>query len=231
MSKRNKEAAELRDHLKESTASVREERQETARRISEKYDPSKIPEAPENFHYGKGEDELDSFRPEFIKLGYLADPMHSKQQALHLQLSGWTRHPRAGHGSWCHLAGVTASWWADVFYRRCGKAVLVLPIAYAWERDHERPAVKKNRKNPGDSAWLSAEELTALLKKGLHPDAEIDDVLNVDLAFMMDSYTYQDAPHKAVYVIKKPCPKLWALTDPKLADPYRAYHRYGSSFY
>lgn len=213
-------------HLKSDSASAKEERIRTVEALENRFHLDKTPEAPDCLNY-QSEERVHSAIPfKVIKLGYLSDPMLSKNQTLRLQLAGWTRHPGAGHGARSIDYGDnnTASCWIDVFYRRCRGSVIVLPVAYVWCPDHERPKIKALR-DP-KSKVKTPEDLAACLTRELHVDAKIDDVLNVDLAYMADSMIAYGQPIPGLYKISDPSPELWAITDPKLADPYRAYYQY-----
>lgn len=223
---KNEEVEAIEERIEE----VLEER----RRVDKLYDEldlSGTEEAPECFHFGDkvGKDYATdlSGEPEHFKFGFASWTPQSRLQALCLQLSGWTRHPRAGSTMRCSMGGESLAWWADVFYRRAGRSVLVLPVLYAMCFEHDKPNLtKKPNYGANAGAARTVESVTAVLKKSLHKDAHIDDIRNIDLAAGMTSMLYDKKPTDGLYVIRKPNKILWALTDPSLVHPLVAYANY-----
>lgn len=191
-------------------------------------DTSGIEEAPESLLYG-GEKER-SINTRMFKMGLTCSPSLSKAQALQLCLSGWVRRPGCGATTYCHLGGKPVSWWGDIYYRRAGeKKVLVFAVVYAYTSDHARPSMKvaKTAASPPEEAQsaleTSPEVVVPLLKEYLHPNARLEDVSDIELAFYLKSIIQHRDLDKLLYVVSKPSRELWALSDPKLFDPLGAY--------
>jgi hypothetical protein len=211
--KKKRSHDEHADLYKERITNIRKERIDYEKNLA-KIDTSSIEDAPECLLYGARRELC--CKPEVLKMGFVCAPFMSKCQALHLQLSGWTRHPHAGSGGHCSLGGQTMPWWEDVFYRRAGEAVLVLATAYIWDAGHDRPSIKEGDTTP--------EVLINLLRENLHPKALIDDVQNIELSLRFDNIVlHKKQLGPLLYIARKPSPELWAITDPKLNDPHLAY--------